>query len=51
MPPRIFALLLLAVIAAGGMTVAAAAWAGFPLVALGLVVLLASLVPGLRRWK
>jgi TRAP-type mannitol/chloroaromatic compound transport system permease large subunit len=51
MPPATFALLLLTVIAAGGVTVALALWAGVPLVALGLAVLLLSLWPGLRRWK
>jgi hypothetical protein len=51
MPAKTFVLLLATVIALGGATVAAAAWLGFPLVALGLLVLLASLWPGLRRWK
>lgn len=51
MPPRTFALLLASVIALGGATLAAVFWAGFPLVALGLVALIVSLAPGLRRWK
>lgn len=51
MPASTFALLIAAVIALGGATVAAAVWFGFPLVALGLLVLILSLVPGLRRWK
>lgn len=51
MPPRTFALLLTAVIGAAAATIGLAVWAGFPLVALGLAVLLASLWPGLRRWK
>ncbi|HMO72683.1 MAG TPA: hypothetical protein PKC84_13780, partial [Paracoccaceae bacterium] len=50
-PPMTFALLLTGVIAAAGATIALVLWAGFPLVALGLAVLLASLWPGLRRWK
>ena len=51
MPPLTFAILIVTVIAAAGGTIALAAWAGFPLVALGLLALLASLWPGLRRWK
>jgi hypothetical protein len=51
MPAKTFVLLLATVIALGGVTVAAAAWFGFPLVALGLAALVLSLVPGLRRWK
>ena len=50
MPPARFAALVATVIAAGGATVALAVWAGFPLVALGLLVLVLSLAPGLRRW-
>jgi hypothetical protein len=50
MPPARFAALVATVIAAGGATVALAVWAGFPLVALGLLVLALSLAPGLRRW-
>lgn len=50
MPPARFAALIATVIAAGGATVALAAWAGFPLVALGLLALVLSLAPGLRRW-
>ena len=51
MPPAMFATLLLAVIAAAGATIALATWSGLPLVALGLLALIASLWPGLRRWK
>lgn len=51
MPHTTFLALLVTVIAAAGATIALAAWAGFPLVALGLLVLVASLWPGLRRWK
>ncbi|QYK40660.1 MAG: hypothetical protein KF887_14765 [Paracoccaceae bacterium] len=51
MPARTFALLILAVIAAAAATLGLALWAGFPLAALGLAALLASLWPGLRRWK
>jgi hypothetical protein len=51
MPLPLFATLIVAIIAAAGVTIALAAWAGFPLVALGLLALLASLWPGLRRWK
>lgn len=51
MPPATFAALLLFVIAAAGATIWLAFVAGLPLVALGLAVLLASLWPGLRRWK
>lgn len=50
MPPARFVVLLATVIAAGGATVALAAWAGLPLVVLGLVALVLSLAPGLRRW-
>jgi hypothetical protein len=51
MPLPLFATLILTVIAAAGATVALAAWSGFPLIALGLLALVASLWPGLRRWK
>ena len=51
MPLPLYATLLVTVIAAAGATVALAAWASFPLVALGLLALVASLWPGLRRWK
>ena len=51
MPATTFALLIAFVIAAAGATLALAFWAGLPLVALGLAVLLASLWPGPRRWK
>lgn len=51
MPATRFALLLVCVIALAGATIALTVWAGFPLVALGLLVLVASLWPGLRRWK
>jgi len=51
MPHTTFAALIVTVIAAAGATIALAVWAGFPLVALGLLVLAASLWPGLRRWK
>ena len=51
MPLPRFAALILTVIATGGMTVALASWAGFPLIALGLLALVASVLPGLRRWK
>jgi hypothetical protein len=50
-PPATFAVLLMVVIAAAGATIWLAFAAGLPLVALGLAVLLASLWPGLRRWK
>ena len=51
MPQTTFAILIVTVIGAAGATIALAAWAGFPLVALGLLALAASLWPGLRRWK
>jgi hypothetical protein len=51
MPPITFAALIVTIIAAAGATIALAVWSGFPLVALGLLALLASLWPGLRRWK
>lgn len=51
MPPLTFAILIVTVIAAAGGTIALAVWARFPLVALGLLALAASLWPGLRRWK
>ncbi|MGQ0564844.1 MAG: hypothetical protein ACT4OK_07205 [Gemmobacter sp.] len=50
MPPTVFATLVLTIIAAAAATVALAVWSGFPLVALGLAALAASLWPGLRRW-
>jgi hypothetical protein len=51
MPFAVFALLVVTVIAAAGATVALVYWSGWPLAAVGLAVLLASLVPGLRRWR
>lgn len=51
MPQTTFAILIVTVIGAAGATIALAVWAGFPLVALGLLALAASLWPGLRRWK
>ena len=51
MPLPLFATLIVTVIAAAGATVALAAWSGFPVVAFGLLALVASLWPGLRRWK
>ena len=51
MPLPQFVTLIVAVIAAAGATIALAAWSGLPLVALGLLALVASLWPGLRRWK
>jgi hypothetical protein len=51
MPLPLFATLVVAVIAAAGATVALAAWAGAPLAVLGFLALLASVWPGLRRWK
>ena len=51
MPLPQFVTLIVAVIAAAGATIALAAWSGLPLVALGLLALIASLWPGLRRWK
>lgn len=50
MTPARFATLVALVIAAAGGTVALAVGAGLPLVALGLVALVLSLAPGLRRW-
>ncbi len=51
MPLPVFATLILAVIVAAGATILLATWAGFPLVALGLLALVISLAPALRRWK
>jgi hypothetical protein len=51
MPPAVFAALILSVIVLAGLTLAVAFWAGMPLVSLGLAVLVASLIPGLRRWR
>lgn len=48
MPPRVFAILILSVIAAAGATIALWAWAGLPLVALGFAALCASLILGWR---
>jgi CHASE2 domain-containing sensor protein len=47
-PPRVFAILILSVIAAAGATIALWAWAGLPLVALGFAALCASLILGWR---
>ena len=51
MPLRLYATLIAAVIITAGATIALVSWAGFPLVAVGLLALAASLWPGLRRWK
>jgi hypothetical protein len=48
MPPRIFALLILAVIAAAGATIAVWVVADLPLVALGVAALCGSLILGWR---
>jgi hypothetical protein len=49
MPPRTFALLIAAVIAAGGATIWLATWAQVPLAVLGILALVASLIIRLRR--
>jgi hypothetical protein len=49
MPPRVFALLILTVIAASGVTIALWSVAGLPLVALGTGALLGTLA--LSLWK
>ncbi len=51
MPFPVFVLMILTVIAAAGATIGLALWAGWPLAALGLAVLVASLLPGLRLWR
>jgi hypothetical protein len=47
-PPRTFALLILSVIAAAGVTIGLWAVAGLPLVALGTAALMGSLIVGWR---
>jgi hypothetical protein len=51
MPPKTFALLILSVVAAAGVTIALWAGAGLPLIALGSATLLGSLVLGWRGRK
>ncbi len=51
MPPKTFALLILSVIAAAGVTIALWAGADLPLIALGSAALLGSLVLGWRGFK
>lgn len=48
MPPRTFAILIAAVIAAGGLTIFLWTYAGLPLAALGVAALAAGLVTGWR---
>ena len=48
MPPRTFAILIAAVIAAAGLTIGLWAIAGLPLIALGTAALLGSLILGWR---
>jgi hypothetical protein len=51
MPPKTFALLILSVIAAAGVTIALWVGAGLPLIALGSAALLGSLLLGGRGHK
>ncbi len=51
MPLGHFVLLIGAVIAAAGVTLALVFQAGVPLAAFGIVTLVACLVPGLRQWR
>jgi hypothetical protein len=51
MSPKTFALLILSVIAAAGVTTALWAGAGLPLIALGTAALLGSLILGWRGFK
>jgi hypothetical protein len=51
MPPKTFALLILSVIAAAGVTIALWAGAGLPLIALGSAALLGSLILGWKGFK
>jgi hypothetical protein len=51
MPLPYFLLMLASVIVAAGATIALAAWAGLPLVALGFAALAGSLILGLRQWR
>jgi hypothetical protein len=48
MPPRVFAILILSVIAAAGLTIALWTVAGLPLAALGFAALIGGLVTGWR---
>jgi hypothetical protein len=51
MLPMTYAALLIAVIAAAGVTIALATAAGLPLVALGFAALAGSLILGWRGWR
>jgi hypothetical protein len=51
MPLPYFLAMLTAVIAAGGATVALAAWAELPMAAMAFAALAGSLILGLRQWR
>ncbi len=51
MPAATFAILIASVIAAAGLTIWLAVWAGIPLAALGLAALAGSLILGWRRLR
>jgi hypothetical protein len=51
MPLPYFLAMIAAVIAAGGATIALAAWAELPMAALAFAALAGSLILGLRQWR